>query len=438
MKKKVLCLALVFCLVISALVACGGTPPASASDPAPAPASQAEPDATDPESEAAGLSGSLTVSTHQGEEYLASWTHIFDQFNAETGVSVEMDAIPWPNMREKQALELASESGAYDVLRVHPFWYAELVSNGYLIPIDDYASAEERAQFDPNLLELYDYEGQVYGLPDTISTIILAYRKDLFEEANLPAPESWEDVLNAAATLHKGEDLYGITFPGSNSGALAGVFLTNLLANDAWLFDDSGKPAANSQAAVETAEYLAQLSQYAPLGYQAFHWDESDTLAGAGQAAMIFTMSMNSRWLEGTYSDATAGLWGYVPITNLNPGGFVDSYCWAVAANSQNPEAAKELVKYLASTESQVYLSTPLGTAGATKAYYEDADFLSTLPWLAALGEAFTGRIGAQPAWSTWSAEQEVLQVELQKLFNGETTAQAAMDAFQDKMMEAA
>jgi len=360
---------------------------------------------------------------------------MFDVFEEQTGVTVILDAIPWENLREKQALELASDSGSYDVVYVHPFWFEELASNGYLVPLEEFCDAADLDKFIPSLLELYHYNGTAYGLPDWIATQVFAYRKDLFEEAGLPEPRSWSDMINAAQTLADGDSMYGVTFPGRTGGALAGLFNSILLSNGSWILDANGNPNINSEAAVETAEFLEAMSRFAPPGYQNFHWEESSTVAGVGRAAMAMLMTTNVRWLEDPERSETVGLWGYVPFNNKTSGGMVDSYCWAVTRVSRNQDAAAALAKFMADTQVQIYLTEHMGTSGATKAYYENEELQRSNPILAAMSEAFA-HSAPNPAWATWNAEQEVLELGLQDLFNGRTSAREVVDAAQAKMLE--
>lgn len=381
------------------------------------------------------LSGTITVSTLSGDPFQSAWRAKFDEFEAATGVKVIHDAVPWENLREKQALELSNSTSGYDVVYVHPFWFNELASNGYLASLDTYCDAAELDKYVPNLLELYNYEGKQYGLPDWISTQLLAYRTDLFEAAGLEAPKNWADIEAAAAKLANGDEMYGITFPARNAGALAGIFSACLLSNGSWILDENGKPNIDTPEALETAEFMARLSQYAPTGYQNFHWDENATVAATGKAAMIMCMTTNVAWLEDPTRSETVGKWGYVPIANLTQGGMIDSYCWSVAANSQNKAAAEALVKFMGDTDVQVFLTEQMGTAGATKLYYENEELQASHPELSAMNAAFTNA-APNPSWSTWSSEQDVLETGLQKLFNGEITAAEVLKAAQAKMVE--
>jgi len=381
------------------------------------------------------LGGNLVVSVPAGDPFESAWRHLLEQFGEDNGVSAELDAVPWGNMREKQALELSGGGGGYDVVYVHPFWFGELTDNNYLVPVTDFCSEEEIKEFVPNLLELYTRDGVAYGLPDWITTHILAYREDLFKAAGFSEPKSWDDILKAAEHFADGDNMYGISFPGKKGGALAGIFSTTLLSNDGWLKDKDGNPAMNSVAAVETVEFLAKLSKYAPPGYQNNHWEESAAVAGSGKAPMVMLMTANASWLNDPERSQTVGKWAFAAITNKTGGGMIDSYCWSVAKSSKNRAAAEALVKFLAGTEAQIYLSENTGTFGATNKFYESKELIESRPELSAMNKAFA-HSEPNPSWNTWAAEQEVLETNLQKVFNGTMSAADALKEVQSKMSE--
>jgi len=381
------------------------------------------------------LSGELVVATWAGDPFQSAWQDMFTKFEEETGVKIIMDPIPWENLREKSALELASGSGEYDVLYVHPFWFREFVDNDYLVPVKDVVPQEVVDGYVEGLLDLYTVDGVLYGLPDFITTQTLAYRKDLFDAEGIPEPKSWDDVLNAAEMLSDGDNVYGISFPAKKTGALGSVYSALLVSNGGWYYDADGNPNINTQEAIEAADFIGELGKYTPPGVLNFHWDENATAAASGKVAMTLCMTVNSAWLEDPERSATVGKWAYAPITSNKgtPGGIVDSYCWSVAKGTENEKAAAKLIEFISGTEAQVYFTGKSGTCGATKAYYENEDLLESTPVLQAMNKTFANTM-PNPSWKTWSAQQETLQTLLQDIIGGKTTGAEAMAALQAQM----
>ena len=383
------------------------------------------------------LSGEIVVATWAGDPYESAWKEKAKEFEEATGVSVVIDAVPWENLREKTILELASGTGAYDVVYVHPSWFDEFVANGYLMPVEEYATEEEIAAYVENLLKDYTRDGILYGLPDFIGSQLLAYRTDIFEEKQLTPPENWTELLAVCEALAGNDEYAPISFPAKKGGTLASVYSAFLVSNGGWYLNDDGTPTMDSTEALETAEFLQQLAQYQLPGYLNVHWDENGQIAANGKAAMAVIMSVNASWLEDEESSATAGKWGYVPIRSDKgtPGGIVDNYCWSVVEGSKNAEAAGEFVKFITGTECQTYFTETSSTCGATIAYYENEELLASQPVLGALQETLENTKPA-PTWSSWNEECEVLEVGLQEMMSGTATAQEVIDSVQANMLE--
>ena len=378
----------------------------------------------------------IVVSTWAGDPFESAWKEKAKEFEEQTGISVVIDAVPWENLREKTVLELVSGTGAYDVLYVHPSWFDEFVNAGYLMPASEYASEEELDAFVPNLLADYSRDGEVYGLPDFVGSQVLAYRTDIFEEYQLDVPDSWSDILTACEALAGNPEFAPITFPGKKGGTLASLYGAFLVSNGGWYLNDQGEPAMDTPEALEAIVMLQKLAQYQLPGYLNVHWDENGQIAANGKAAMAIIMSVNAAWLEDAESSATAGKWAYIPLYSDKgtPGGIVDNYCWSVVEGSEHAQAAGDFVKFITGTECQTYFTETSSTCGATQAYYENKALIDAQPVLGALQKTLTNTKPA-PTWSSWNADKEVLEVQLQGVMSGSLAPEEAAEAIQAQML---
>ena len=377
----------------------------------------------------------LVVSRWAGDPFESATRVLADRFEEETGCKIIIDAVPWENLREKQIFEMASGTGAYDILYIHPFWYAEMVNAGFLLELDDYLTEEEKGLYVSSLLDACRVDGRLYGIPDWIATIILAYRTVLLEEAGLDVPESWEDVLEVAKHF-TGDGNYGIALPAKRTGALADIFSTLLPGAGAWYLDETGKPNINTPEAIETAAFVAEMLKYAPPGVLNFHWDEAGNAAMQGKVALMVAQSVNSSWLNDPNRSTTAGKWGFTSFKyNGKPTGLVQNYAWSVASDTQHPEAAIAFIRWLSETEQQRYLAEATGTAGAMYSFYEDEELISSMPFLTAMLEAFTNAM-PQPSWPQWAEMQETLELSLQNIYLGNEEPAEAMQKLQAVMEE--
>jgi len=61
-------------------------------------------------------------------------------------------------------------------------------------PVTEVLTPELLGEFDQNILASCTYDGEIYSLPYYVSPFILYYNKDLFNEAGVKVPETFEDL----------------------------------------------------------------------------------------------------------------------------------------------------------------------------------------------------------------------------------------------------
>ena len=115
-------------LALSACSGGGGT--TGGSDPNAAPQVEGGPFGSFPDA-------ALTLSRWAGDPWTSGQQTAADEWNESTGGDLTLDAIPYENLHDKQALALSSGSD-FDIVYVHPSWFGEFAEAGYLAPIDDY------------------------------------------------------------------------------------------------------------------------------------------------------------------------------------------------------------------------------------------------------------------------------------------------------------
>ncbi|OGV52356.1 MAG: hypothetical protein A2017_09035 [Lentisphaerae bacterium GWF2_44_16] len=82
-----------------------------------------------------------------------------------------------------------------------------MASRDILAPLDDEtikAAQIDLSLYEPEILEMLSYKGQLYALPFCFSNLALFYNKDIFDSAGIkyPAPDwKWKDLLDTAEKL---------------------------------------------------------------------------------------------------------------------------------------------------------------------------------------------------------------------------------------------
>src|SRR5207248_1886791 len=105
-----------------------------------------------------------------------------------------------------------------------------------------------------------------YGLVHAAGTSLLIYRKDLAQKAGLKPPKTWAELVSNAKALNT-SGMAGITIPGDN--LFINILLGELVkANGGVFFDKQNRPQMTSRQMVETLEFIRDLTQYAPKGWE--------------------------------------------------------------------------------------------------------------------------------------------------------------------------
>jgi len=135
-----------------------------------------------------------------------SLTTLIDQFQeAHPDIIVET-AEP----RGFQDTTLADLAEQYDCFEASPTLNDESIAS--IVNIEPFLAADtstRKEDFYPSVLDQFTYQGQVWGLPGSVTVGVVNYNKDLFDAANVayPTPDwTTSDFLDKAVALTQGED----------------------------------------------------------------------------------------------------------------------------------------------------------------------------------------------------------------------------------------
>lgn len=173
--------------------------------------------------------------------------------------------------------------------------FAAYAMKGTIMPLEELMEKTgfDTSVSDPNALAAFRSDGKQYGLPFSFSNVIVLYNKDLFDQANVPYPNSdwtWADQLDAAIKIRAlGEDIFGIFQP-----IQFHEFYKVVRQNGGRLFNaDMTKFTVNTPENVETLQYMVDRVQkynVMPTEEQLSGMGDWDLFA-AGRLGMLVTGS---------------------------------------------------------------------------------------------------------------------------------------------------
>jgi multiple sugar transport system substrate-binding protein len=315
--------------------------------------------------------------------------------------------------------------------------YASFAAKGVLEPLGPYLDRSEvisRIDFYPITLEAFTWQGSLICIPQNISSLVVYYNRDLFDQAGLPYPSSnwdWDGFTETAKALTRdldgdGQvDQYGL-------GVEPSLFRLApfIWQNEAPLADDLYAPTRltltrpPSLAALEWFVGLRQVHQVVP-GRVEEAAQDSESRFIAGTTAMF----LNSRRGTPTYREIKTFRWDIAPL----PGGKVqagilhsDAYC--LSANAENKDAAWQFIEFANSLQGQSIIARSGRTVPSLIEAAESEAFLQpgTDPERAEIFLDTISTLKLVPVISTWEEIERVASLEIERAFYGEISAEEA------------
>jgi multiple sugar transport system substrate-binding protein len=318
----------------------------------------------------------------------------WDAFERVARTGLELDAVA---MDLHPLLASTFENGGlkrgdWDVAYINTDWIAAaheqraLADLSGLIrvnPPDGYPDA-----WAPSMLRLQQIGGQVLGLPYHDGPECLIYRKDLFEQAGLAVPETWDDFPSAARRLHRpGQGQFGTIFAAYPDGHNTVYdFCLQLWTRGGELVDATGRIRLDSPEAVESLEFLRAMindSTAVHPACRAMDSVKSGLAFAAGEAALMVNWFGFAAMAETIADSKVKGKIGVAPVPHA-PGcrGTSLNIYWvlSIAAGSAHKDVAWQFLRHCA-TEEMDKLLTLEGAIGCRKSTWSDEEVNQTIPF---------------------------------------------------------
>src|SRR5262245_41614741 len=292
---------------------------------------------------------------------ILQWSHFvpayhtwFDKFvedwGTKNGVKVRVDRIPHLELPSRLAAEFAAGRG-HDLI----YFVGTILTGLYYKNLVDVSDIAERVGnkwggWIPAATPISVVDGHWHAMPDFYIVAPLLWRKDLFDQANLKAPDTWDLARVAARTLKPKGHPTGIAFSHCND---ANLFLRSILfCHGAQEVDPSGQNVLiDSKEMREGLQFMKALYDEG-MTPEVFSWDDAsdNRYLASGVASWIHDAISAYRTTEDTnppvFQNTQVGLEPQglpgkrVSVANPN--------AYAIWKSSKNIPAAKEFLVYLA------------------------------------------------------------------------------------------
>lgn len=364
-------------------------------------------------------------------DHLEDLDAIIAAFEAENpGITVEVSTAPFEDYFTLLQADFVGGEPP-DVFELNYENFVSYAANDVLLDLGGYVSAD--APYYPRALEAFQYNGAQLALPETFSTVLLFYNKDLFDQAGVAYPTeawTWADAVEAGKAIRAlGEDVWGLYSP-----VQFWEFYKKAGQNDCHFFnDDMTESTINSDACVQTLETM--------LGFM-----EEDVMPDPIEASGV---SDSELFLSGNLGMLVTGIWMFAAFADapfawdiqLEPGLANKGHHFfangvAVAKDTENPEAAAAWAQYL--TASQTAATVRVESGWELPALDEPSYFAAYLEQTPpdnreAVFMALESPV-TPPVIERQNEMQDTINELLNAVVNGELDAKTALDLAKDEL----
>ncbi|NED94680.1 extracellular solute-binding protein [Phytoactinopolyspora alkaliphila] len=297
---------------------------------------------------------------------VAATEAIIDDFTDATGIEVELVGVAEDQFNQlltsaAAAGDLPDVIGSISLAAVRTLAANELAGTDINAAVIESLGA---ATFNERALEMTRDGDQQLAVPSESWAQLLYYRTDLFEDAGLDAPQTYEDVLAAAQALDEQglAGFVGATTPGA--AFTQQTFEHIALGNGCQMVDEAGTVLFDSPQCVQALEFYGDLVQ----NHSVAGGQDVDTVRAsyfAGQAAMFIWSTFVLDEMAGLRDDAMpscdeceddpaylAANTGIVPAIQgpdgTAPAQFGEITSWTATVDA-SPEPARQFIEYVLS-----------------------------------------------------------------------------------------
>jgi multiple sugar transport system substrate-binding protein len=309
--------------------------------------------------------GTLTVwSLESQTDRVQATQAIADKFAAANGIKVKIVATD-ENQFSSLITSAAAAGSLPDVVGALPLGAVAQMSTNDLLDTDATKAVVDGlgpGTFSPRAMELTGQDGKQLAVPSDGWAQLLFYRKDLFDKAGLPAPDTYDRIRQAAQQLNTG-GVAGISLATVPNDAFTEQTFENMaLGNGCELVGADKAVTLDSPQCVQTFQLYGDLvKNFSVPGAQDV--DTTRATYFSGKAAMVVWSSFLLDEMAGLRNDAAptcaqckadkeylaknSGIVTAISGPGGKPAQFGEITSWAITREGENTASAQKFVQYM-------------------------------------------------------------------------------------------
>ncbi|MDA8248110.1 MAG: sugar ABC transporter substrate-binding protein, partial [Rhodospirillales bacterium] len=349
---------------------------------------------------------------------------LLPQFEQRTGIKVNYEIVPYENTREKEVLNFSSQ-GELTIALVDLVWIGEFAENGWILPIDKFASDSSITDpnlnlkgFFPLLLNAFgSWGGKVYGLPFDNYSGLLFYNKCQLKDAGFDRPPAtWEELKDVYAPrlTDKAKNHYAYALQSLRGETQsADSFMRMLWPFGGSLLDKTFHSNLLSKESQDGLKFRQALLPYMPPGVVSYDHAEAVNALAQGQVSMITEWSAFYSTLTDPKTSKITDCLAVAPEPKGPAGRLPALGGFSLAVASQAPEKAQKaswLFIQWATSEDIARAYVEAGGVSGRMAIYEQPDIKAKYQFVEPMVESWQNGVPQfRPRFPAWPAISEII-----------------------------
>lgn len=322
----------------------------------------------------------------------------------------------------------------YDLVNMDVVWTPKFAAAGWLRDLSARLTPAQLAAFSPRDVEAGRYQGKLYRIPIRSDLGMLYYREDLLAAAGIKPPDTFSDLMAISQALKKsGKVDWGYVWQGRQYEGLVAMFVEVLEGfGGFWVKPDSLAVGLDRPETLQAIEFLRDTVRtgISPPGVTTYQEEEARRLFQSGRVG--FMRSWPYAWPLANQPDSL--IKGKIAIKPMvgspgNSGGAcLGGWGLGIAASSQHPAAAWQVIQYFTSEAVQRQLILKAGYVPSRKALFTDPEIVAKYPYYPKLLDLSQNAV-LRPPIAQYAQVSDILQRYLSAALTDRLSAKQAMQA---------
>ena len=243
-------------------------------------------------------------------------------------------------------------------------------------------------ELDYNVIVPFEFQGGIYGLPETQYFHVMYYRKDIMDELELELPDTWEDLINIFPIIQKNNMNVGVPSVATSERENIDFsnFLAHLFQRGGRLYNEDGsRTLLDTETAIDAFDFYTKLFTHykAPVIYNFINRFRT------GEMPIAFADYSWFNTLE-IFAPEIRGLWSFTRMPGLKrENGVIDrsvstgTLAAMIFSNSKLRDQSWEFLKWWIGSNTQLRFGRELESLMGSAARYPTANYAAfrQLPW---------------------------------------------------------